>query len=161
MNKINFQDLPDTTTPLNANNMNQLQTNIEDAIDGIIETVEGTNATAVKYADGTLVQYGVLPKTGFMTTTSASSTVQGINWYRSEVGSITFPVSFLSGSTYSINFTPRSTSSGARVYIPRITGTKTNSACLVQLIGVEDFLETSPGYMRLTEVDWQAIGKWK
>ena len=29
MQKINFQDLPSTTTPLNANNLNQLQTNVE------------------------------------------------------------------------------------------------------------------------------------
>ena len=32
MNKINFTNLPDTSTPLNATNMNLLQTNVEDAI---------------------------------------------------------------------------------------------------------------------------------
>jgi hypothetical protein len=32
MNKINFEDLPSTETPLNAENLNQLQTNIEDAL---------------------------------------------------------------------------------------------------------------------------------
>lgn len=29
MQKINFQNLPDTTTPVNATNLNQLQTNVE------------------------------------------------------------------------------------------------------------------------------------
>ena len=37
MNKINFQNLPNTTTPLNASNMNQLQTNVENAITEAVE----------------------------------------------------------------------------------------------------------------------------
>lgn len=32
MNKINFKNLPDKTTPLNATNLNALQQNVEDAI---------------------------------------------------------------------------------------------------------------------------------
>ena len=32
MDKINFQDLPNTSTPINSNNLNQMQTNIENAI---------------------------------------------------------------------------------------------------------------------------------
>ena len=32
MNKINFQNLPNTTTPINATNMNLLQTNVENAL---------------------------------------------------------------------------------------------------------------------------------
>ena len=32
MTKINFQNLPDTTTPVNATNLNQLQTNVENAM---------------------------------------------------------------------------------------------------------------------------------
>ena len=35
MNKINFKNLPSTETPLNAENLNQLQTNVEDAIEEI------------------------------------------------------------------------------------------------------------------------------
>lgn len=35
MNKINFKNLPDTSTPLNAQNLNLLQDNVEDAIDSI------------------------------------------------------------------------------------------------------------------------------
>jgi hypothetical protein len=34
MQKIDFKNLPDTSTPLNAENFNQLQTNVEDAITG-------------------------------------------------------------------------------------------------------------------------------
>ena len=32
MDKINFQNLPNTTTPINATNMNLLQTNVENAL---------------------------------------------------------------------------------------------------------------------------------
>lgn len=33
MEKINFENLPSTNTPINANNLNQLQNNVEEAID--------------------------------------------------------------------------------------------------------------------------------
>lgn len=35
MNKIEFKNLPDTTTPLSAENLNLLQDNVEDAIDNV------------------------------------------------------------------------------------------------------------------------------
>ena len=46
MEKIEFKDLPDTTTPIDADNLNDLQDNVEDAINLIndystIETVVG------------------------------------------------------------------------------------------------------------------------
>jgi hypothetical protein len=37
MEKIIFKDFPDLTTPLNADNLNQLQTNIENALDEKID----------------------------------------------------------------------------------------------------------------------------
>lgn len=36
MNKINFEDLPSTNTPLNANNLNVLQSNVENSINGTV-----------------------------------------------------------------------------------------------------------------------------
>ena len=47
MQKIEFKDLPDTTTPIDADNLNDLQDNVEDAINLVsdystIETVVGT-----------------------------------------------------------------------------------------------------------------------
>lgn len=38
MQKINFQNLPSTTTPFSANNLNDLQDNVEDAINGLFES---------------------------------------------------------------------------------------------------------------------------
>lgn len=36
MQKINFQNLPNTTTPVDADNLNDLQDNIEDVFDGTV-----------------------------------------------------------------------------------------------------------------------------
>ena len=45
MVKINFENLPSTNTPLSAENLNQLQTNVETAIDGKISNTSGTSQT--------------------------------------------------------------------------------------------------------------------
>lgn len=45
MDKINFQNLPNTTTPVNATNLNQLQTNVENEFDGILD-----NARFITYS---------------------------------------------------------------------------------------------------------------
>ncbi len=45
MNKIDFKNLPDTTTPLNASNLNTMQDNIETAIDSTISNTSGTSQT--------------------------------------------------------------------------------------------------------------------
>lgn len=46
MVKITFKDLPDTTTPLNASNLNTMQDNIEDAIDNIEITLDDAVSTS-------------------------------------------------------------------------------------------------------------------
>lgn len=43
MDKIDFKNLPDQTTPLSAQNLNQLQTNVETAINGKISNTSGTS----------------------------------------------------------------------------------------------------------------------
>ncbi len=45
MNKINFQNLPNTTTPINSTNLNQMQDNTEDYVD---ETKTSINADITK-----------------------------------------------------------------------------------------------------------------
>ena len=49
MTKITFKDLPDTSTPLNANNLNTLQDNVENAItlvEGDIPTIDNSVSTS-------------------------------------------------------------------------------------------------------------------
>lgn len=50
MTKIEFKNLPDTTTPLSAENLNQLQDNVEDAIDNI--TIELDDEVSTESANG-------------------------------------------------------------------------------------------------------------
>ena len=50
MTKINFQDLPSTTTPLNASNLNTLQSNVESAIETNITT--GSERATNEYVNG-------------------------------------------------------------------------------------------------------------
>ena len=54
MDKITFKDYPDTTTPVSADNLNQVQTNVENAINGVSATVpevvnEETTSTTKVY----------------------------------------------------------------------------------------------------------------
>ena len=58
MQKINFQDLPSTTTPINASNLNLVQTNIENFINLIVDALgldQDTYDNTKTYAVGDLV----------------------------------------------------------------------------------------------------------
>ncbi len=49
MQKINFQNLPNTTTPVNATNLNQMQTNIENEFTGTSWLGTGMNNSFTYY----------------------------------------------------------------------------------------------------------------
>lgn len=66
MVKINFQDLPSTNTPINAQNLNAVQTNVENEInatktaleteiDGVVESGSNADGRYVKFKDGTMI----------------------------------------------------------------------------------------------------------
>lgn len=57
MQKITFEDLPSTNTPINANNLNQVQDNVETALDKKLtnEVVNQTISSATFYKMGKLV----------------------------------------------------------------------------------------------------------
>lgn len=48
MTKITFKDLPDTSTPLNASNLNTMQDNIEDAIPTLDNAVSTSSTNGVE-----------------------------------------------------------------------------------------------------------------
>lgn len=75
MQKINFQNLPNTTTPINATNLNQLQTNVETDIDN-------TNLKLIHGIKGSNVSYSTLDdfKVDLITNTySSGSYLVGLN----------------------------------------------------------------------------------
>lgn len=53
MEKINF--INNQAPALNATNLNQLQTNIENAINGVVESGSNDNGSWIKYSDGTMI----------------------------------------------------------------------------------------------------------
>lgn len=152
MGKITFQNLPNTTTPINATNLNTIQ--------DISTTGSDSNGYCVKYDDGTLVQWGLIDKTEFLQTDSSLyETVQGINWYRSNIATITFPQSFIN-TNYSVSIVVKNGASGSRLSMPRL-GVQNNGSCGVQLIGVEFFTSSGIAYTNLDSVQWIAVGRWK
>lgn len=60
MEKIVFENLPSTNTPINANNLNQLQTNVENAINGVVES--GSNY--IKFESGDMICFDNVSLTG-------------------------------------------------------------------------------------------------
>jgi hypothetical protein len=59
MEKINFNDLPSTDTPINSSNLNQLQKNVENAINGIIESGKWTPTIGVLDETAPTVTYEI------------------------------------------------------------------------------------------------------
>lgn len=53
MEKINFKN--GQAPALNATNLNQLQTNIENAINSVVESGTNSNGNWIKYSDGTMI----------------------------------------------------------------------------------------------------------
>lgn len=142
MQKINFQDLPSTSTPLNASNLNQLQTNVENAINEVVESGENANGNYVKYADGTMICYGNASGTtttnqdyyGFCKRTNDVSFSYSQTFISAPIATITVSI-----SSYISDYIIESTTTGATVRI---------------LINKND---TGLSYT----ISYIAIGKWK
>lgn len=89
MEKIDFKDYPNTDTPINAENLNEMQDNIENDINAIIESGSNANGNYVKYADGTLVCYNRISVTTGITTAIGA-------FYRSGILSMpNYPINFI------------------------------------------------------------------
>ena len=73
MDKINFVNLPSTTTPVNASNLNLLQTNVETAIGEVVQRTSNENGTAIKFADGTMICTKTVEETNLSFNTAEGS----------------------------------------------------------------------------------------
>ena len=120
---------------------------------------KNSNGNYIKYDDGTLIQWNTIAKSNFQSSSVLSTTVQGINWYRSNNPSIVFPTSFID-TNYSINLTVLEGTTGSRFILPETLG-KTATGFIAQLMGVEDFTSSGTAYTNLTSVIYMAIGRWK
>jgi len=82
---IEFKDLPDATTPLTADNLNN---NFIECFN-IIESGSNENGNYIKYSDGTMICYGVRSNT-----LANNNTQIGAMWYTDSVNLGSFPVEF-------------------------------------------------------------------
>lgn len=148
---INYQNLPNTSTPLNATNLNSMQV--------IAETITNTNGTAIKFTNGTMICTYRANKDLYMQTTSSSRTVQGLTIYRSKVFTWTFPEEFVDATGVTVNMLPN-TGNTLSIYTCATRGI-TRSATSTEMYSLNDFLENSAGYNSLVDVSLCAIGRWK
>ena len=97
MKLIDFKNLPDTTTPINDNNLNQMQQNAKDVFDGkeamksivvedvksknLVKSFSSANATA-QYAVSLYADFEIEPNTTY--TISFVSNLAGDNYYTNE-----------------------------------------------------------------------------
>lgn len=86
MEKINFVN--GQSPYISATNLNNLQDNVENAINGIIESGSNANGNYIKYADGTLICYG-------RASMSFSINIAYGSVFRSDIQSISLPYSFI------------------------------------------------------------------
>lgn len=147
MNLIEFKNLPDTTTPLNAENLNLLQKNVNDefttikgTINGIVESGSNEKGIWAKFADGTLIQYGEV--------------IQSANV---DYADIEFPVNFIN-SNYYVNFISWfQWLRGANFTYGHKEKNKVRT--------FPNYLDDSGNWIRFTEytptICWFAIGNWK
>lgn len=139
MEKINFEDLPSTKTPYNAETFNLLQTNVENAINDVVESGSNTNGNYVKYADGTLIC------TKKIYVKKLGGTLWGNNIYFSDTKVGDFAYNFVGDVFCSV-------SCSVNQYWFTVAGS--TSSKTVRAFRPNE--GTTPGYLYIT-----AIGRWK
>lgn len=147
MEKIIFEDLPSTNTPINATNLNLLQTNVETAINSVVESGSNDNGSWIKYSDGTLVQYGNVTKSINIKTISNST-----GWYYDDGYAIVFPIKFVD-TNYFVEV-KSALGSLITLNVYSITNYQ-NSLCEFNLSSNVEYSNSSYKFR------WFAIGKWK
>lgn len=148
MNKINFQNLPSKETPINSTNLNQIQENMEEAVDELkIQTITSNSGIAIKFPDGIMICSG----------TVYTGTIEQSAW--SNWGSLTsvdkslsinFPVPFVSKPT----ITATNSSMGNNYWIVRCIATASQITSLSMSRGT---IPSSSDY----GFSYTAIGRWK
>lgn len=58
--RVNWEDLPSTGTPINATNLNKMD---EGIYNNSFESGSNANGSYIKYEDGTMICYGLMPVT--------------------------------------------------------------------------------------------------
>lgn len=150
MEKIVFENLPSTKTPLNAENLNQLQENIENAMSSIVESGSNDNGNYIKFENGIMMCFQNVIM-------NVSLTSGGNNAYYARVdsGIPDYPQPFT--EVYYANVTVFNNNISS---VTPYNGNKEAGSRLNKIAGTLYFY--SPGSSEETAfVQIMAIGKWK
>ena len=142
--KTIWENLPSTNTPINATNLNKIETELK-ALDDVAIQEIGSNANGsyIKYANGILICYN-----------NINLTVDITNSYEGEyyagTGDITFPVSFITN-------------------VPALTVTLIQGSALLRYNNTNLYTNKFSGYISKLQsksnvsitLQYIAIGKWK
>lgn len=147
MEKINFTN--GQAPALNGENLNQLQTNVENAINGVVESGKNDNGTYIKFSDGTLICRGTK-----VITIDVNTQWAGSIYFGNYTDEIPFPYTFIEAPDLTYNVNPAG-----------------NSGCFFGAYGL--FSITKTGFKNFSlfrpnsatsvvaKVNFIAIGKWK
>lgn len=132
MQKLIFEDYPSTNTPIDADNLNLMQDNVEEAINEIVEEGTNTDGTYIKYSNGKMFCYGYV-----------------------QIGVRNYPQEFIENPLTIITPVDSNTN-----YMHIVQATTTTSAITIRgfFANVNDSIwaADNSGY-----VNYLAIGKWK
>jgi len=129
-------------TDLNAQTFNTMQTNIENAINGVVETGSNANGRWTKFVDGTLIQQGQV------SVTSAIGTAMGGVYRTADAVPKNLAVTFYD-DTYSLILTPKAAINSA-YYVEKNAGNFTCYAIAYTSLSAAN-----------RYIDYVAIGRWK
>ena len=138
---INYQNLPSTSTPLNATNLNSMQ---------VAESGSNTNGKYIKFADGTLICWHNIVVTSIPTTTTTGS----LYCSNSITPFPSFPVSFV-GDNPILSLQGESDGDSNLWWIVK---SQNNSTTAVRGIRIYSATSITISNARL---EYMAIGRWK
>ena len=145
MEKIFFEDLPSTNTPINSANLNQMQDNMESAINGIVESGINGNGSWMKFSDGTMICRNTVRLTGISTVVPSNGAIP----ISENQEAIPFPAEFIESPQVEMSACRHNSWIG---YNWRPTTTATAQFAIYTNIPLSDFY---------IDIQYIAIGKWK
>ena len=141
---IEFKNLPDTSTPISAGNLNNNFEFLDDKIDGIIESGSNANGSYIKLADGTAICWKYL----YTDISYLSASQAGTLMCRGTYNSTPFPITFTQNPTVVV----AANAITMKTYNP---DPKTHWGT------VAVFLPYTAAQTYTTHLYFLAIGKWK
>lgn len=142
--KTVWQDLPDTSTPITADRLNNIEDGIEYLFEHEEESGSNENGNWIKYSDGTMICWNHIEVTDQAIDTTYGSLYQGSR-------TISFPVAFNSTPSVHCSLFHWGTSASWGC----VVGANTTAATIRGL----DISSRATG--TICEISWQAIGRWK